>query len=384
MDFDLNEEQLLAKETAQKFAKDRIAPTIEEDEEAHRFRPERVKEMAELGFFGAVIEEDFGGTEMGHLAASVMAEEVAKVHASWGLPFNMQMNGPAYTIQRFGTDEQKEKYIPGLVSGDLFGCFAITEPNTGSDVASMKTTATETDDGFVINGSKNWISQGHVADCGMLYAYTDKSKGNKGMSAFVIDFKNNPGISTVPIEKKFGLFCAPTSEVFFEDAVIPKSALMGNLGDGFKICMAMLDVTRLSCAARAVGVAGACIEASVQYANERTQFGKPLAAFQMVQEQIADMYVEHEAARLLVYRAAANKDKYPTRRNTHETSVAKYFAAESAVHCANLAMKIHGSYGYSDEYPVGRMLRDAKSFQVVEGTSNIQKVIISRHALAQG
>jgi glutaryl-CoA dehydrogenase (non-decarboxylating) len=384
MDFDLNEEQALAKETAQKFAKEQIAPTVEEDEEAHLFRPERVKQMADLGFFGAIIKEEYGGTEMGHLAASVMAEECAKVHASWGLPFNMQMNGPAYTIQRFANEEQKEKYIEGLVAGEKLGCFAITEPNTGSDVASMKTTAKETDKGWVLNGSKAWISQAHVADVGIVYAYTDKTKKTKGMSAFLVDFKKTPGLSTVPIDKKFGLFCSPTSEIYFEDAEIPKEALMGELGAGFKICMSMLDTTRLSCAARAVGVASACLEASVKYANERTQFGKPLSSFQMIQEQIATMYAEHEAARFLVYRAAVNKDKYPDRRNTHETSVAKYYAGESAVFCANTAMKIHGSYGYSNEYPVGRFLRDAKSFQVVEGTSNVQKMIIARHALAQG
>lgn len=381
MDFDFTEEQALAKETARKFAKDVVAPTVEEDEEAHRFRPERVRQMAELGFFGSVIEEQWGGTEMGHLAACIMAEEVAKVHASWGLPFNMQMNGPALIIQKYGNEEQKGRYIEPLVAGEALGCFAITEPNTGSDVASMKTVAQETDDGFVLNGQKTWISQAHVADVGIVYAYTDRSQGAKGMSAFIVDFKETAGISTVPIEKKFGLFCAPTSEVYFEDAKIPKSALLGKRGEGFKICMTMLDATRLSCAARAVGVAGACIEASIEYANERTQFGKPLAAFQMIQEQIAEMVAEHEAAKLLVYRAAANKDKYPERRNTHETSIAKYFAAESAVNCANTAMKILGSYGYSNEYPVGRFLRDAKSFQVVEGTSNIQKVIISRHYL---
>lgn len=381
MDFDLNEEQVLMRDTARKFAEDRIAPTVEEDEEAHRFRPERVKEMAELGFFGSVIEERYGGTEAGHLVACLMAEEVAKVSASWGLPFNMQMNGPALTIQRFGTDEQKQKYVQALVDAEMLGSFAITEPNTGSDVASMKTTAVEKDGGFVLNGNKTWISQGHVADVGLVYAYTDKDKGVKGMSCFLVDLKQTEGVSSVPIEKKFGLFCSPTSELYFEDAFVPASQMLGGRGDGFKICMSMLDVTRLSCAARAVGVAEACIKASVEYANDRTQFGKPIGTFQMVQDQIALMTVEHEAARLLVYRAATTKDKNPSARNTHEVSIAKYYAAESAVFCANTAMKIHGSYGYSDEYPVGRFLRDAKSYQVVEGTSNVQKMIIARHVL---
>lgn len=381
MDFELSEEQILMRDSARKFAQTEIAPTVEEDEEAHRFRPERVRKMAELGFFGAVIREEFGGTDVGHLAASVMAEECARVSASWGLPFNMQMNGPALTIQRFGNPEQKQKYIPQLIAAEAFGCFAITEPNTGSDVASMKTTAKETDDGFVLNGSKTWISQGHIADVGLVYAYTDKDKGVKGMTCFLVEMKKVPGITTRPIEKKFGLFCSPTSEIFFEDARIPKDSILGKRGDGFKICMSMLDTTRLSCAARAVGLGQACLDASVAYAKERTQFGKPLAEFQMIQEQIATMYAEHEAAKLLVYRAASNKDKTPDARNTHEVSIAKYFAAEAAVNAANTAMKIHGSYGYSNEYPVGRYLRDAKSYQVVEGTSNVQKMIISRHAL---
>jgi len=381
MDFDLSEEQILMRDSARKFALGEIAPTVEADEEEHKFRPERVKKMGDLGFFGAVIKEEFGGTDVGHLAASVMAEECAKVSASWGLPFNMQMNGPALTIQRFGDPDQKKKYIPQLIAGEALGCFAITEPNTGSDVASMKTTAKETDDGFVLNGSKTWISQGHLADTGLVYAYTDKEKGVKGMTCFIVEMKKVPGITTRPIDKKFGLFCSPTSEIFFEDARIPKDAILGKRGDGFKICMSMLDVTRLSCAARAVGLGQACLDASVAYAKERTQFGKPLAEFQMIQEQIAVMYAEHEAAKLLVYRAAANKDKNTDARNTHEVSIAKYFAAEAAVAAANTAMKIHGSYGYSNEYPVGRFLRDAKSYQVVEGTSNVQKMIISRHAL---
>jgi glutaryl-CoA dehydrogenase (non-decarboxylating) len=383
MDFELSEEQILMRDTARKFAEGEIAPTVEEDEEAHRFRPERVKQMADLGFFGTVIKEEYGGTDVGHLAASIMAEECAKVSASWGLPFNMQMNGPALTIQKFGTPEQKEKYVPGLVAGEALGCFAITEPNTGSDVASMKTFAKETDDGFVLNGSKTWISQGHLADTGLVYAYTDKDKGVKGMTCFIVEMKKVAGITTRPIEKKFGLFCSPTSEIFFEDTRVPKDAILGKRGDGFKICMSMLDTTRLSCAARAVGLGEACLKSSIAYAKERTQFGKPLAEFQMIQEQIATMYAEHEAAKLLVYRAAANKDKSADARNTHEVSIAKYFAAEAAVNAANIAMKIHGSYGYSNEYPVGRYLRDAKSYQVVEGTSNVQKMIISRHALGQ-
>ena len=383
MDFDLDEEQLAMQEVARDFAEKEIAPTIEQDEKEHRFRPELVRKMGELGFFGCVIPEEYGGNGAGHLASVILTEEIARVSASWGLPFNMQTMGPGQTILNWGNEEQKKKYIPPLVSADTLGCFAITEPDTGSDVASMKTYAVETDDGFVFNGSKTWISNAHVADVGLVFAYTDKEAKprHRGISAFIVELKNTPGIITEPIETKLGLYCAPTGTITFEDAKIPKDALLGKKGEGFKICMSMLDCTRLSSAARAVGVARGCLEESVKYSLERTQFGKPIAEFQMIQDQLATMKIEEDAARLLVRRAAAKKDK--GERNTFEVSMAKYYAAETAVHAANTAVKIFGSYGFSSEYPVERYLRDSKSYQIVEGTSNIQKVIVSSYLLGK-
>jgi glutaryl-CoA dehydrogenase (non-decarboxylating) len=334
--------------------------------------------MARLGFFGCIAPEKYGGTETGYLAAAVMTEEVARVSPSWGLPFNLQMNSIQSVLLAFGTEEQRQRWIPKLINAELLGCFAITEPNTGSDVASMKSTATETEGGFVLNGTKMWISGVPVADLGIVYVYTDKAAKHRGMSAFMVDM-HSPGVTQKAIDTKLGLFCAPTGEIVFEDVKVPKDCLVGQKGDGFKICMAMLDNTRLSSAARAVGVARACLEHSVRYANEREQFGQPIASFQMIQEQIAEMYVEEQAARLLVHRAAANKDL--GQRNTIEVSCAKYYAAEVAVRAANQAVKIFGSYGFSSEYPVERFYRDAKSYQIVEGTSNIQKMIIARNAL---
>lgn len=378
MDFSLTEEQEAMRAMAKNFAEKKIAPTMEEDEKEHHFRREIVKEMAKLGFFGCIAPEKYGGSETGYLAATVMTEEIAKVSPSWGLPFNLQMNSIQSVLLNFGTEEQRERWIPKLINADLLGCFAITEANTGSDVASMKSAAQEVEGGFVLNGTKMWISGVPVSDLGIVYAYTDRAAKHRGISAFMVDM-HSPGVTQKAIESKLGLFCAPTGEIVFEDVKLPKDSLVGNKGDGFKICMSMLDNTRLSSAARAVGVARACLAHSVRYANEREQFGQPIANFQMIQEQIAEMYVEEEAARLLVYRAASNRDQGI--KSTVEVSCAKYYAAEVAVRAANTAVKIFGSYGFSTEYPVERLYRDAKSYQIVEGTSNIQKMIISRHAL---
>ena len=380
MDFELTDEQKMMKDMARDFAEEKIRPTMEEDEKAHRFRPEIVKQMAELGMFGCIAPEEYGGNETGFLAATIMTIEIARVTPSWGLPFNLQMMGPQTILLNWGTEEQKKKYLPGLINGDLFGCFAITEANTGSDVASMKTYAEDKGDYYLLNGSKMWISGIPYADCGVVFAVTNKEAKPKhrGISCFFLDLKA-PGIKQIAIETKLGLACAPTGEIVFEDVEVPKDALVGEPDKGFRMCMTMLDNTRLSSAARAVGVSQACLEYAVQYAKERTQFGQPIMNFQMIQDQIAQMAVEHDAAELLVYRSAYLKDKGV--RNTRETSMAKYYAAEAAVHAADLAVKIYGSYGFSSEYPVERYYRDSKSYQIVEGTSNIQKIIIAGYAL---
>lgn len=381
MHFGLTEEQQMLQDMARKFAENEIAPTLEEDEAAHRFRPEIVKKMGELGFFGCAIPEEYGGNGMGFLESVLIAEQIAKVSASWRLPFNMQNLGPAVTVNKFGTEEQKKKYIPGWVSGEKLGFFAITEPNTGSDVASMKTTAIDRGDYWELNGQKMWISNAHVGDYGLVYAYTNREAKYKGMTCFIVDLKNTEGIETNPIETKMGLHCAPTGEIIFDGAKIPKENVLGKEGDGFKICMWQLNNTRLGCAAGGLGISGACVEASIQYANERQQFGKKISSFQMIKAQIAEMVAEHHAAQMLVYRAAWLKDQGLP--NQYETSIAKYYASEAAVHAANECMKIFGSYGYSTEYPAERFLRDAKSLQTVEGTSNIQKLIISGIALGE-
>jgi glutaryl-CoA dehydrogenase (non-decarboxylating) len=331
--------------------------------------------MGGLGFFSCALPEDLGGSGMGYMESVLMAEQIAHVSASWRLPFNMQNLGPALTVAKFGTPAQRKRYVPGWVAGTQLGFFAMTEPNTGSDVASMKTHAIDKGDHWEVHGNKMWISQAHVGDAGLLYAYTDRSKGNKGITAFIIEPKQMKGCSARAIETKLGLHCAPTGEFVFEGMKVPKENVLGKAGDGFRICMWQLNQTRLGCAAGALGVAGGALDLAIHYANERTQFGKPIAQHQMIQAQIAEMVVEHQAAQMLVYRAAWLKDQ--GKPNQYETSVAKLAASEAAVHAANECIKIFGSYGFSTEFPAERFYRDAKSLQIVEGTSNIQKVIIS-------
>ncbi len=379
MNFELTEEQKMVQEQARRFAETEILPYIEKEEQQHLFVRERVTKMGELGFFGCAVPEAYGGNGMGFLESVLMTEQIAKVSPSWRLPFNMQNIGPAVTVADFGTEEQKRRYIPKWVSGERIGFFAITEPNSGSDVASMRTTARDGGDHWILSGQKMWITNAPVGDVGLVYAYTDREKKYQGMTCFIVDVKNTPGIQTRAIETKLGLPCSPTGEIIFDEAPVPKDDVLGKVGDGFKICMWMLNNTRLSCAAGALGVAGACLDHAIKYANERTQFGQPLGKFQMIQSQIAEMVAEHEAAKLLVYQAAFLKDmKKP---NQLQTSIAKFYAGEIAVRAANEAMKIFGSYGFSTEYPIARFFRDVKSYQIVEGTSNIQKLIISGIAL---
>ncbi len=375
MDFNLTEEQRLVQEQARRFAENEIRPTMAADEKEHRFRPELVRQMGELGFFGCALPEAYGGNGMGFLESVLMAEQIAKVSPSWRLPFNMQNLGTSLTVNQFGSEEQKRTYLPGWISGEKMGFFAITEPNTGSDVVAMGTTAKDQGDHWEINGQKMWISNASVGDTGLVYAFTDREKKYKGLTCFIVDLKKTPGVTTRAIETKLGLYCAPTGEISFEGAKVAKDAVVGQPGEGFQICMWMLNNTRLGCAAGGLGVSGACVDLAIQYANERTQFGQAIAKFQMVQAQIADMVAEHQAAQLLVYRAAFLKDQ--GQANQMQTSIAKLFASEAAVHAANEAMKIFGSYGFSTEYPIERFYRDAKSLQVVEGTSNIQKLIIA-------
>jgi glutaryl-CoA dehydrogenase (non-decarboxylating) len=375
MDFELTEELAAVRELAREFTEKEIAPKAAEDDREHRFRRDLVEKMGELGFFGCTLPEDCGGNNLGFLALAVISEELARVHSAIRVYINMQA-GPATTIAEFGSAEQK-KWIPPLIRGETIGCFAITEPDAGSDVAAMRSTAAKNGKGYVLNGTKTWISNATVADAGIVFAYTDRSLKHKGMSAFYVDL-NQRGVSRRNLDK-LGAHASPTGELAFDNVAVPAENLIGNEGDGFKICMTHLNYTRLGCAAGAVGVARAAREAAVSYANQREQFGQKIGHFQMNQDLIAQMIVHEESARALLYRAAALADQQ--RPHTLETTIAKYAAAEAAAFNADAALRILGAYGYSTEFPVERYLRDAKSYQIVEGSANILKLIIAQDAL---
>ncbi|HJU63028.1 MAG TPA: glutaryl-CoA dehydrogenase Acd [Candidatus Binatia bacterium] len=376
MDFELSEELIAVRDLAREFAEKEIAPTAAKDDKEHNFRKELLLKMGELGFFGSVIPEKYGGSGLGFLAMALITEEVARVHSAVRVAINMQI-GPALALLQFGNEEQKKKWIPPLLRGESVGCFAITEPDAGSDVSAIRTTATKKNGGYVIDGTKLWISNAPVADGGLIYAYTDKSQKHRGLSAFYATF-DQPGLTRRALET-LGAHASPIGELTFENFQLSTDNLLGKEGDGFKICMWQLNQTRLNCAAGALGVARAAREAAVNYCNQREQFGQKIGQYQMNQELIAQMVVQEEAARLLVYRAAWLADR--GRPNNLETSIAKYTAAEAAAHATDAAMKILGAYGYSTEFPVERYYRDAKSYQIVEGSSNIQKMIIAQDAL---
>jgi len=379
MNFDLSEEIIAIQDMARKFVQNEILPRVAEDEKNHTFQRDIVKKMGELGFFGCPLPEEYGGSNLGFLAHIVVTEEISKASGSLRAGFNMQTMGTAREIFQFGTEEQKQKYIPKLISAEYLGCIGITEPNAGSDVSGMKTKAVKQGDTYILSGSKNWITYSQVADIGIIYAYTDPQQKYKGMSAFIVDMSLK-GIGTGPSAEKLGWRATPTGDLYFDDVEVPVENLLGQEGKGFDYCMASLDNTRLTAAAGAVGVSQGLIDEAIKYAKEREQFGRPIGKFQMVQEELGRMIVETEAARLLTYRCAMQKD-LGNIHNTLETSMAKYYSCDVASRVADGALRILGAYGYSTEYPVERLLRDAKLYQILEGSANVHKMIIATDAL---
>ncbi len=376
MDFSLPEELEMLRDMVRDFANEKIAPFADEWDEKHYFPYEEVvKPMGELGLFGAVIPEQYGGSEMGWLAAMIVTEEIARASSSLRVQINMQTLGCAYTILTYGSDELKERYISKLVSAEYMGGFAMTEPDAGSDVMAIKSKAEDKGDHWLLNGSKTWISNADVADVMVYYAYTDREAASKGLSAFIVELKNFNDVRTTALDK-LGSRSSPTGEIYLTDTQVPKENLLGKPGDGAKILFGSLNQTRLSAAAGGVGVAQACLEEAIKYCNERKQFGKLIGEYQMNQDLIAQMSTEIEAARFLVYRAAWAKDQGRL-NNGLDVAQAKYMAGEVATKCANYAMRILGAYGYSTEYPVARFFRDAPTYSMVEGSANICKWIIA-------
>ena len=378
MHFALTKELEMLRKAIREFADKKIAPYADEWDAKHYFPyKEAIRPIAELGFFGTVIPEEYDGEGMdaGWLAAMIVTEEIARASSSLRVQVNMQTLGCAYTIYRYGADAVKQKYISKLVNAEYIGGFGITEPDAGSDVMSMQSTAEDKGDHWLLNGSKTWISNANIADVILYYAYTDREKGSKGLSAFVVELKNFNGIRTTALEK-MGSHSSPSGEVFLTNTRVPKENILGQPGDGAKIVFSSLNQTRLSAAAGAVGVAQACLDASVKYCRDRKQFGKPIGEFQMNQDMIAQMSAEIEAARLLVYKAAWAKDQGRL-NNGLDVAQAKYFAGEVVTKCANYAMRIFGAYGYSTEYPVARFYRDTPTYTMVEGSANICKWIIA-------
>lgn len=378
--FELSKEILAIQKVAREFARKEVLPRVAEDEKNHAFQRDLVTKMAELDFFGCPIPEEYGGNNMGFLAHTIITEEISKVSGSLRAAFNMQTMGTAREILQFGTEEQKRTYIPKLVSAEWLGCIGITEADAGSDVGGMQTTAERRGDVYVLNGSKNWITYAQVTDVGLIYAYTDPTQRYKGMSTFIVDM-HSPGIKTGPTAEKLGWRACPTGEIYFDNVAVPAQNLLGGQeNQGFKFVVSGLNNTRLTAAAGALGVSQALIDESVRYAKTRVQFGQAVGQFQMVQEELARMIVETEAARLLVYKSAMQKDAGQL-NNTRETVMAKFYASDVASRVADGALRIHGAYGYSSEYPVERLLRDAKLYQLLEGSANICKMVIATDAL---
>ena len=380
MDFELSEELQMLRDTVRDFVDEKIAPFADEWEENHHFPyKEAIKPMGDLGFFGTVIPEEYGGNNMGWLAAIILSEEIARGCSALRVQINMQTTGMAFTVYHYGSEELKKKYIPKLVSAEYVGAFAMTEPNAGSDVMSMKSTAEDKGDHWLLNGSKTWISNASVADIIIYYAYTDREAKGKGMSAFIVEPKKFNGITTTDLDKT-GTHATPTGEIILENTKIPKENIVGKPGDGIKILFGSLANSRLSCAAGGVGLAQACLDAVTKYAMEREQFGQPIGAFQMNQDMIAQMVAEIEAVRLSCYKAAWQKDQGMLGNNM-EVAQAKYLAGEIVYKSSRYAMSILGAYGYSTEYPVARYYRDAPPYGMVEGSTNICKFIIAQDQL---
>ena len=377
--FPLTEEHEMIRQAARDFAQNEIAPIAAEFDETGEFPIKTIKKMGEMGFMGIEVPEDYGGAGMDTLAYVLALEEICKADASHGTIMSVNNSLFCYGILRFGTEEQKQKFIYPVASGQAIGAYSLTEPMSGSDAGTMRSRAVLDGDHYVINGRKSWVTSGPVAEYILLFTMTAPEKKHKGISAFLIDTKKQ-GFQVGKKEPKLGIRASATSEIVFEDYRVPIENRLGEESDGFKIAMTVLDAGRIGIAAQALGIAEAAYEASLVYAREREAFGQPIGEFQGVAFKLADMKTRIEAARLLTYNAAIAKEnsKKTGERFTLQSSMAKLFASEVAMFVTHAAVQIHGGMGYSKELPVERYFRDAKITEIYEGTSEIQRMVIAR------
>ncbi|MDX6587952.1 MAG: butyryl-CoA dehydrogenase [Solirubrobacterales bacterium] len=377
MNLDLTDEQKLISETARDFVDKEVVERARQNDRDAKFDRELASMLGEMGYLGAPVAEEYGGRGLDYIGYGLIVEQIGRGDSAARTVVSVQTSLVCKSIETWGTEEQKQKWLPKLCSGEYLGCFGLTEPDTGSDAASLRTRAEKTDSGWKLNGQKMWISLGNFANVAMIFAQTEPGSGPKGLACFLVP-TDTPGFSTQEIHGKLGLHASDTASIALDDVEVPDDCMMGEIGEGFKVAMSALDSGRYSVAAGCVGIIDGCVDASVSYSKERQQFGVPLARFQLVQAMIADMIVKRDAARLLVWRAGMLKDQ--GKPSTLETSIAKLYATESAIECANDAIQVHGGSGYVDDHPVERYLRDARVTTLYEGTSQIQKLIIGRDA----
>ncbi|WP_101697390.1 acyl-CoA dehydrogenase [Clostridium minihomine] len=378
MNFELNNEQSMAREMFAAFAEKEVKPLAHDIDEEERFPAETVEKMQKYGFFGIPFPKEFGGQGCDVLTYIMCVEELSKVCGTTGVVVAAHTSLCCDPIMKYGTKAQKEKFLVPLASGQKIGAFGLTEPGAGTDASGQQTKAVLDGDNYIINGSKIFITNGGVADIYIVFAMTDKSKGVKGISAFIVE-KGTPGFSIGKKEKKMGIRGSATTELVFENCIIPKENLLGQEGKGFTVAMNTLDGGRISIAAQALGLAEGALEETVKYVKERKQFGRSIAAFQNTQFKLADMKVKVDAAKLLVYRAAVKKQN--GEKFSSDAAMAKLFAAETAMEVTTQCVQLYGGYGYTREYPVERMMRDAKITEIYEGTSEVQRMVISNALL---
>jgi alkylation response protein AidB-like acyl-CoA dehydrogenase len=379
MDFSFTEEQLMIQQAARDFAQREIAPIAAEFDISGEFPAETIRKAGELGFMGVEVPEEYGGAGIDAIGFALVMEEIAAADAAHSTVISVNNSLYCNGILQYGTEAQKQKYVTPVASGEVVAAYALTEPQSGSDAANMRTRAVLEGDHYVINGKKSWITSGSVAKYILLFAVTDPAAGPKGVSAFMIDTAKD-GFQCGKTEPKLGIRASATCEIELTDYRCPVEDRLSAEGDGFKIAMSILDAGRIGIAAQAVGIARAAYEASLEYVRERHAFGAPIGSFQMIQSKLADMKMRLEAARLLTLKAAWNKDKAAAAglRNTTEASCAKLFASEAAMFITHAAVQIHGGMGYSKEMPIERYFRDAKITEIYEGTSEIQRMVIAR------